>query len=259
MVSMTSNFKKSLVVFLVCTSFITVDAQTKKTPIKESVVVAPSAVPSDSILDLEQQLLPLDEILEIAVKHSPYINYDLALIERQKNMLTVTKREWHRVLSAQAFYSWGNQALNYGSENGGYSYNILNGYRYGFNLNIPLSEFTSRNARVKADKAELDAARYKREQTEMMLRRQVIEEYNQLLAAQKLLKIKTDGSENARVMYEVADKKFRSGGIQLDDMTKANDALVAAQTAQVLSVAEYRILLLSFEELIGVKLNTIKK
>ena len=245
-----------LIVLLSCAAFITVNAQNLPTPIPEKKAVITT---SDSSLDLEQQLLPLEEILEIAVKNSPYINYDLALIERQKNSLIVTKREWHRVLSAQAFYSWGNQALNYGTSNGGYSYNILNGYRYGFNLNIPLSEFTTRKAKVNMDKAELDAAKYKREQTEMMLRRQVIEEYNHLLAAQKLLKIKTEGNENARITYEMTEKKFREGNIQLDDMTRANDALVAAQTAQVMSVTEYKIMLLSFEELIGVKLDTIKR
>ncbi|MDB5257322.1 MAG: hypothetical protein JWM14_2017 [Chitinophagaceae bacterium] len=252
------NFKKCvlLIVLLLCTTFITVQAQTKPTTSKDSTI---AYAPVDSSLDLEKDLLPLDEILEIAVKNSPYINYDLALIERQKNSLIVTKREWQHVLSAQAFYSWGNQALNYGSENGGYSYNILNGYRYGFNLNIPFSEFTTRKAKINVDKAELEAAKYKREQTEMMLRRQVIEEYNHLLAAQKLLKIKTEGNENARITYEMTEKRFREGGIQLDDMTRANDALVAAQTAQVMSVTEYRILLLSFEELIGVKLATIKK
>ncbi|MBC7485462.1 MAG: TolC family protein [Cytophagaceae bacterium] len=257
MISIQLNVKKCvLLVLLLCIAFITVQAQNNTTPSKDSILISTS---SDFSLDLEQELLPLDEILEIAIKNSPYINYDLALIERQKNSLIVTKREWHHVLSAQAFYSWGNQALNYGSENGGYSYNILNGYRYGFNLNIPLSEFTSRKAKINMDKAELEAAKYKREQTEMMLCRQVIEEYNHLLAAQKLLKIKTDGNDNARITYEMAERKFREGGIQLDDMTRANDALVAAQTAQVMSVTEYRIMLLSFEELIGVKLATIKK
>ena len=252
--SINFNFKKCvpLVAFLLCTAFITANAQIKPMPTTEVTV-------DSSTLDLEQMLLPLDEIIEIAITNSPYINYDLALIERQKSSLVVTKREWHRVLSAQAFYSWGNQALNYGSENGGYSYNILNGYRYGFNLNIPLSEFTTRKARVNMDKAELNAAQHKREQTEMMLRRQVIEEYNQLLAAQKLLKIKTEGNENARITFEVVDRKFREGSIQLDDMTRANDALVAAQVAQVMSVTEYRIMLLSFEELIGVKLDAIKR
>jgi outer membrane protein TolC len=255
--SITLNFKKCvpLVALLMCTAFITGKAQPTTAPSTENQTVSAAA---DS-LDLEQELLPLDQIIEIAIKNSPYINYDLALIERQKNSLTVTKREWHRVLSAQAFYSWGNQALNYGSENGGYSYNILNGYRYGFNLNIPLSEFTSRKARVNMDKAELDAAKYKREQTEMMLSRQVIQEYNQLIAAQKILKIRTAGNESAHITFQMAEKRFREGSIQLDDMARVNDALVSAQTAQVEAVTEYKILLLSFEELIGVKLATIKR
>lgn len=251
------KFKKCvpLVALLMCTAFITGKAQSTTTSSTENIPV----YSTEDSLDIEHQLLPLDQIIEIAIKNSPYINYDLALIERQKNSLTVTKREWHRVLSAQAFYSWGNQALNYGSENGGYSYNILNGYRYGFNLNIPLSEFTTRKARVNMDKAELDAAKYKREQTEMMLSRQVIQEYNQLIAAQKILKIRTEGNESARITFQMAEKRFREGSIQLDDMARANDALVSAQTAQVEAVTEYKILLLSFEELIGVKLDTIKR
>jgi outer membrane protein TolC len=232
-------------------------AQKKNLPVKDTAVNSAVWVPK---YDLEQELISLDEIIVIAIENSPYIKYDIALISREKYSLRMTQMDWLGRVSAIGMYSAGNQQIAYGNLNqGATSTNILNGYRYGVNVNIPLSEFTSRGPKIKAGRAELDAAKFKREQTELNLRRQVIQEYNSLVGAEKLLKIKNEGRENARLTYQMAEKQFREGGIQLADMTHANDALMNAEGAHLMAITEYKIMFLSFEELIGVKLSTLKR
>jgi outer membrane protein TolC len=211
--------------------------------------------------DLEQELIPLDEIIALAIEHSPYIKYDIALISRQKYSLRMTKMDWLDNISASGMYSAGNQQIAYGRIDQGpaNTTSILNGYRYGVNVNIPLSELTSRGSRIKAGKVELEAAKLKREQTEFNLRRQVIQEYNGLVGAEKLLRIRSEGRENARLTYQMAEKQFKEGGIQLLDMTHANDALMSAESIHQMAITEYKIMFLNFEELIGVKLSTLKR
>jgi hypothetical protein len=57
----------------------------------------------------------------------------------------------------------------------------------------------------------------------------------------------------------MAEKQFKEGGIQLADMTHANDALMNAESVHQMAITEYKIMFLSFEELIGVKLSTLKR
>ena len=235
-------------------------AQKKTVPApKDSVVNSAVWVPK---YDLEQELIPLEEIIALAIEHSPYIKYDINLISREKYTLRMTKMDWLGRISASGMYSTGNQQIAYGNLDQGTTStttSILNGYRYGVNVNIPLSEFTSRGPRIRAGKADLEAAKLKREQTEFNLRRQVIQEYNSLVGAEKLLKIRSEGRENARLTYQMAEKQFREGGIQLLDMTHANDALMSAESVHQIAITEYKIMFLNFEELIGVKLSTLKR
>jgi outer membrane protein TolC len=251
----------ALILFSVSIEAIGQQGSKKTIPLPPKDTVAPNAIWIPRY-DLEQELIPLDEIMVLAIEHSPYIKYDAAQIMISRTSLTLTRRDWLQTISATGMYSAGNQQIAYGNLNNaqsGSQTSILNGYRYGVNVNIPLTEFGSRNARIKQGKAGLEAAQLRKEQTEFSLRRQVIQEFNNLVGAQKLLKIKTEGRENARLTYQMAEKQFREGGIQLSEMNHANDALVNAESSLQMAITEYKILFLSFEELIGVKLNTLKR
>jgi outer membrane protein TolC len=245
-------------ILMVMANAVHLHAQKKTVPLKDSLVSSAVWVPK---YDLEQELVPLDEIIALAIENSPYIKYDMTLISREKYSLRMTKMDWLGRVSATGMYSVGNQQVGYGTLDQGTvtSTSILNGYRYGFNVNIPLSELTSRGPRVRAGKLDVEAAKLRREQTEFNLRRQVIQEYNSLVGAEKLLKIRSEGRENARLTYQMAEKQFREGGIQLGDMTKANDALMNAESVHQMAITEYKIMFLNFEELIGVKLSTLKR
>jgi hypothetical protein len=111
-------------------------AQKKTVTPKDTVVDNAVWVPK---YDLEQELIPLDDIIALAIEHSPYIKYDIALISRQKYTLRMTKTDWLNNFSASGMYSAGNQQVAYGRLDQGQvnSTSILNGYRYGVNVNIP--------------------------------------------------------------------------------------------------------------------------
>jgi len=244
-----------------------INAQTKKSV----TTTAPNT--SSSELDddfnpgenLEEQLIPLEDIIVIAIENSPYVKYDAAMIESRRNNVILAKRDWQKSIGGTGTYTWGNQKYSYltnATTPGAatpLTTNLLNGYRYGFVANIPLTDITARGPKIKATQAELEAFRYKREQTILMLKRQVIEEYTNLIMGQKLLKIKNEGKENARVAYQMAEKQFKEASMQLSELTKANESSMNAEIAYQISVSEFKIMYLNFQELVGVKLSTLKR
>lgn len=207
--------------------------------------------------DLETQLMSLDSIMEIAIANSPYLKYDSAMIDINKMDIKLAKREWQKNFSGFVNYSKGNQVFLIQNESMGHQTNLVNGYRYGLNLNIPLTDFTTRRIKIKQSQSEVEAQMYRKEQTELGLRRQVAQEYNNLIAAQKLLKIKSESLENFKVLKQLGERQFREGTISLEDYALVSDMAVKAEADYELSKSNFKTLYEQFENLIGVKLTTL--
>ena len=209
--------------------------------------------------DLETQLVSLENIISVALKNSPYLKHDSAMVEATALDVKLEKRRWHDNLSGFANYSTGNQRFLVSSPSFERQNNLLNGYRFGVNLDLPLSDFTSRRPRIQQAKAELDAAVHKREQTELEVRRQITHEYNNLIAAQRILKIKSSARENARMLQQLAEKQFREGSTSLEDYANVSDMTVRAEADFELARSNFHSLYLQFEDLVGVQLTSLMK
>ena len=211
--------------------------------------------------DLESQLISLDSIIDIAMKNSPYMKYDSSLADAQAVDIKLAKRTFHNNISGFFNYSTGNQRFNITGAGGGNETqnNLLNGYRLGINVSIPLSEFTNRNLRIKRETAEYDAQKFKKEQTALELRTRITQEYTNLIAFQKLLKIKSSGVENARVLYQMAEKQFREGVVSLQDYASVSDMAIKSEVDYELAKASFRSSYYSFQNLVGVQLTSLMK
>src|SRR5690606_38185970 len=100
---------------------------------------------------------------------------------------------------------------------------------------------------------------FKAEQTELELKRQITQEYNNLIAAQKLLKIKSSGVENARVLHQMAEKQFREGTATLQDYAAVSDMAIKAEVDYELAKSGFRSAYYSFQNLVGVQLTSLMK
>jgi outer membrane protein TolC len=214
----------------------------------------------DNSMDLESQLPPLENIIEIAINNSPYLKSDSIMITSAEMDVTLAKRRWQNNVSGFANYAAGNQRFfinNVGSSD--QQGNVINGYRYGLNVTLPLSEITTRNLRIKQEKAELQNLAYRKDQTEMQLRRQVIVEYNNLIAAQRLLKIKTSAKENALVVQQLADREFKEGTTSIEDYSNVSYLTVNAESDYELARSNFNTQYKQFEELVGVSISNLMK
>lgn len=209
--------------------------------------------------DLEEKLPGLDTLIQVAMKHSPYVKYNQAVVENTEEQVVLARRFWHNNVSAFANYSGGNQRLLLGGGNGDGQNNLLNGYRYGVNVNIPLSTITTRRPRISAAEATYRAAKFDKEKTELELRTQIIKEYYDLLAAQNILKIKGMGKENSLLRHEIAEQKFTEGSLSLEDYTDVGESMIRAETEYEEAKRNFFTEFRQFEQLLGMSLKNLMR
>ncbi|WMJ73206.1 TolC family protein [Cytophagaceae bacterium ABcell3] len=210
--------------------------------------------------DLEEELIPLGDIIGIAMENSPFLTFEEAQIRSHKEQVTIAKRDFHRNLALMGNYATGNQRFIIdGAQGAGMQSNLLDGYRISLNLQIPLSDFTTRKQQIRVSQAELDAARSRMGQAEIELKRQVVEEYNALLSAQKVLRIVSTNKENSSIMQEMAERQFRDGVITVEELARVNEIATNAEINFEEMKRNFNTLYMQFENLVGVPITTLMR
>ena len=211
----------------------------------------------DSSLSLAFTLPPLDSLMELAVRNHPATQLNQAMADASFEKWKVQKRSWSTNVSGFYNYSLGNQSLLISGTAQSDITNIANGYRYGVNLALPLAELVQRGPRVKAAKAEYDASLYKVDDVGNVIRRQVVEEYYNLLAAQEMLQIKTKAYESAKINERMSQQAYRDGSIGVLEYTRVLEMTGTAESEYILARRDFNTVYKQFEVLIGTPLSTL--
>ena len=101
----------------------------------------------DAQLSLQDQLLPLDSIVEIAVRHSPSVRFEQNVIDADKSQIEFLQKQWSNNIIGFVNYSGGNQSIvSADNQTPGAvsSTNISTGIRAGIQINLPLFEAVGR-------------------------------------------------------------------------------------------------------------------
>ena len=214
--------------------------------------------PDLSLTDLSQQLPPLDTLKYIALQNSPQVKFQEAVVRKNQAQIDFSKKLWQNNIVGSMNFSTGNQnLLLLDNTSDLQSTSITNGYRAGVNVNIPLYEFSGRKSRIQLHREELSAARYKKEESELLLERQVEAEYYQLIAAQRILKIRADARESAAINEVMAEQQFQQGVIGIAELSRVKEITAKSQVEYEMSYATYFTRYHQFEALIGVSLQKL--
>lgn len=211
----------------------------------------------DSNISLAFSLPPLDSLMELAVRNHPATQLNQAMADASFEKWKVQKRSWSTNAGGFFNYSLGNQSLLISGTAQSDITNIANGYRYGVNVTLPLSELVQRGPRVKAAKAEYDASVYKIEDVGNVIRRQVVEEYYNLLAAQELVLIKSKAYESAKINEKMANKLYREGSTTALEYARVLEMTGTAESEYVLAKRDFNTIYKQFEVLIGTPLQAL--
>ena len=179
--------------------------------------------------DLAEQLFPFDSLYQIAVRHSPTIHYDEAMMEGKAASLQVTKVLILQGLSPFFTYSIGNQTfVNTGTVSSDFL-QLANGRRIGVNIQIPMSEILGRRYRIQQMKAEFKAASAQRDISKLNLKRDLNRAYQAMLTAHRLMVIRIRDSQVAMVAFRVAEVEMQQGKITPAALATSSNVYAIAQ------------------------------
>ncbi|MFY8019920.1 MAG: TolC family protein [Bacteroidia bacterium] len=214
----------------------------------------------DPDVDLASQIPSLDSLITIALKNNPNLKFEDASIRKADYNLKYTRYLWLNGMTGFFNYTYGNQTnLNTVNADGSVLNNSLGvGWRAGFNFTLPFTELTSRNYRMKQMRAELDMAKAKRQDQEMDLRRLIIQDYFNLLAAQKLLWIRTQDVESAKLTSEIATVEMKRGKIHPQELSRLKNLQALAESNLELTKKDFMTYYYFLENWIGVKLTSLR-
>jgi outer membrane protein TolC len=209
----------------------------------------------DEQKELQQQMIPLDNILDIAVKNSPAVKFQSDLIESAKSQLEFSKKLWTNNIVGFVNYSAGNQSIvSADSQSPGTqsSSNITNGLRMGVQINLPLYELIGRKSRIKIYKNDLNSTINKKDESIQELKKEVVLQYYNLLYASNLLAIRSEAKQSAINQYSIAEKQFRDGIIEVGELSRLKTFDVNARADYEEAKRQFSTYYNQFEILVGV-------
>ncbi|GAB3342684.1 hypothetical protein GCM10027299_57720 [Larkinella ripae] len=231
-----------------------------KTPGQQPVASSNDTLYLDITQDLSTQLLPFEEIFQIAVAKSPTIRYENEIIVTQNADYKLSKILILQTATGFTNYSFGNQAIlsntSFGADALG---QIANGYRTGVGLQLSLYDIFSRNHKIRQARATYQAALIKREAVELELKKDLITIYQDLMTSQRILKIRIQDEQASYAVYRIAEADSQMG--RLDPKSMATASNEYAQTKSITEQAKGEFLKNVFylEATVGVPIQQLKR
>lgn len=207
--------------------------------------------------DISKKLPPLDTLVAMAQKHSPFIKVTLNEQQYRDGVVSSEQRAWLEYISLGASYNYGvfdnlsnsqiagdptSQAL-FSSEQ--------SRYQFGVTLNLPLSAIINRRANILSAKGEAKKARFQTEVAEMELEQRVVSLYNLVLKLHRMFFLANTMVDNSRVQSIRAEKEFSNGIISINDYTRIQQMLNQANMNLEQQRSDFVDALMALEHLTG--------
>ncbi|HVW95307.1 MAG TPA: TolC family protein [Mucilaginibacter sp.] len=212
--------------------------------------------------DLQEQLIPLDSIVSIAIQKSPAVNFQEDLVKSAESQLEFSKKLWTNNIVGFVNYSAGNQSIvSADSQTPGTqtSSNITNGLRMGVQINLPLYELVGRKSRIKIYKYDLHSTVNKRDEAIQELKKEVIRQYYNLLYTSNLLSIRSEAKQSASNQYAIAEKQFKDGIIDVAELSRLKTFDVNARADYEEAKRQFSTQYYQLEVLVGVPFQRLIK
>jgi len=215
--------------------------------------------------DIIQRIPPLEDLIDSAIVHSPQIKFYEADIQAWGYRVKSASRVWMRNFYFDAYLQtdWWDAATN-NADNFGVSNNVYtfqNNYRGlgQIEIRIPMQDLWDRKNQMKTATKEIEKAMASKDNVILVLRQQIITNYNQLIVNQKILKNANESVIAGAMNKEMGDKEFLNGQSTLYDLAYIMEmyrvAVYNYETSRNAFFNSYMIL----QELCGFKFNVINK
>ena len=202
--------------------------------------------------DLIDQLIPFEDIYQIALSNSPALRFENAMVDMKASIANYTKVAILQTVSGFASYSRGNQLLiGSGSSSFDFSQNS-NGYRTGIGIQLPLSEVVGRRYKIQQSRAEYQGSLAQRDVAKMGLKRELNRVYQALLTSQRTLRIRLRDEQAALMAFRIAEVDVQQGKIDPADYARYSNQYAIAQVVSEKERGEFMTNFRDLEIIVGV-------
>ncbi len=229
-----------------------------------SAVASPDTTTASLLIDLNKdlkdQLIPLDSMINIAIANNPSVKAQEALIDAGADQIKFSRREWQNGVSGFFSQTLGNQAVIYNTNQEPeaiQSSSIQSGFRVGLNVSVPLFLLFGRTSRINVYEHELEVRKQTEEKIKMDVSRQVIYEYNNMLATHRIMLITSNSRGASRLLLDMAEKQFAQGDISIADFSSVSAIVTKAESDYEISRRDFYNYYQQLEKLLGVRIDTL--
>ena len=211
--------------------------------------------------DLSTMLPPLETLIESALKNNPFVKFRELQINVNKNKLQDQRSLWLKNFGVQTDIRYG--TFDNFSTNTAEGQNpallatrsVQLNYGAGAYMKFPIFDIVNRKNLINMAKSEVGQAEEMAEQQRNELRQKVIQQYNDLLLKQKLVKIKSKYLETSRINMEMVEKEFQNGVITLSEYSRISEIVTTGESNFEIVKTDFITAFMLLEESIGYKLN----
>ena len=219
---------------------------------------------TDSILlksagsNLIGMLPPLQLLIDSAMANSPEMTISEVSLKQNEIEIRQGSKDWADLFGLGGRYGYG-QFITSSEDIGVIFSEPRTGYQISAGVSLPLSYFVTRNGRMELLKTQMEISKQEMRRTEMDIRDQVIQTYNQLVLLQRLINISAEARESATLQYKMAEERFREGQISLEDLGSATNMRANFASEYEKLRAEFGEVYASLERLVGTPFSKFPK
>jgi len=213
--------------------------------------------------DITLRIPPLDDLIDSAIVHSPYLKYLDADIYINKYMVKSAQREWMSNLyldgniSTDYYTALTDNTTNLGDISSVLTNQDNTRYLIGVSIRMTLDDVWDRTNRVKIRRKYVERTISEREYRIQELRKSVIEQYNKLIINQKILKIANENQIFMGMQNAMAEKEFLNGQLTLYELARLNEMNRKAVTDFEYARIDFYNAYMILQEIVGIKFNVI--
>ncbi|HTH57269.1 MAG TPA: TolC family protein [Cyclobacteriaceae bacterium] len=199
----------------------------------------------------ENYLPPMDSVIAAALAYSPLVKTQQASIYKQEAEMKRNSKLWLQSLQLQvgsqynSYYTNENVALP------------VFGSQTGLILRFSVYDFISRKNVIDRSRWEVEEAKQRTDQQRVVIRQMVISYYQTAVKNQALLRVCNERVEAAKSHVIMAEHEFKTGDIQVSELSRVTQIAGQAQMELEKAKAEYYEAYFLLEAMIGKKLSEI--
>lgn len=212
--------------------------------------------------DITQYLPPMEALLDSAVANSPQVQFENLKTDFYRYNIKTSQRQIldhiginSEVNNGRWYYNDFEEAIP-----GNFLYRESRRFNFVFGVYVkmPVSSIIDRRNRINKQKKWVEISMARQREVEKEIRREVISIYNNLLQAQRILKVSNDYLQWTYVQMQMAENQFINGQISISEMTRLKEFQRRGQTEYEKQRAAFKSAYDQLQELVGMKFNKIK-